>query len=154
MLLIALSGGTPKERLEIADRLVQSGKARLAAFAQATPSADYARRRLAILRAFLDGPSDAKRGPAPVDGLVIAHCLSELEADEIRQRGGFVWHLYSRPSGTVSIRRGDLMITDGYAGFAHVREPLEGLSEVSLAYLARSGSVRAALGELANVAAQ
>lgn len=150
MLLIALVGGHPRERLDIADRLVTSGKARLAAFAQATPSADCARRRVDILRAFLDGPADARRGPAPVDGVVIAHCLSELETDEIRRRGGFVWHLYSRPSGTVSIHRGDLMVTDGHAGFSHVREPLEGLSEACLAYLARSGSVRAALGELAN----
>ena len=151
MLLIALSGGHPKEREEIADRLVSSGKARLAAFAQSTPSADLARRRVDILRAFLDGPSDAP-APAPVDGLVIAHCLSELEADEIRRRGGFIWHLYSRPSGTVHIRRGDLIVTDGHAGFSHVREPLEGLSEACLAYLARNGSVRAALGELANAA--
>lgn len=149
MLLIALSGGTPKERVEIADRLIQSRKLRLAAYAQATPSADYARRRVEILRTFLGGPAEAKRKAEPVDGMVITHCLSDLEASEVRQRGGFVWHLYSRPSGTVNIRRGDLMVTDGRAGFSHVREPLEGLSEAILAYLARSGSVRAALGELA-----
>jgi hypothetical protein len=150
LLLIALSGGHPKERSEIAERLVLCGKARLAAFAMTTPSEKNVGRRLEVLRAFLDGPADDQSKPAPVDGLVIANCLSELEADEIRKRGGFVWHLYSRPSGSVSIRLGDLIVTDGNAGFSHVREPLEALSEACMAYLARNGSVRAALGELAN----
>lgn len=150
LLLIALSGGHPKERSEIADRLVNSGKARLAAFSMVTPSEKNAGRRLEVLRTFLDGPADGSLEPAPVDGLVIANCLSELEADEVRRRGGFVWHLYSRPSGSVSIRLGDLIVTDGHAGFAHVCEPLEALSEACMAYLARSGSVRAVLEGLAN----
>lgn len=150
LLLIALSGGHPKERSEIADRLVTSGKARLAAYSMATPSEKNAGRRVEVLRAFLDGPADAVRDPAPVDGLVIANCLSELEAAEIRRRGGFIWHLYSRPSGAVSIRRGDLIVTDGHAGFAHVCEPLEALSESCMAYLARNGGVRAVLEDLAN----
>lgn len=154
MLLIALSGGHPKERLEIADRLVSSGKGPLAAYAQATPSADYPARRVEILRAFLDGPAEPVGKPSPVEGVVVAHCLSEPEAAEIRRRGGFVWHLYSRPSSVVNIRLGDLMVTDGHAGFSHVREPMEALSEALLAYLARSGSVRALLEDLSNGPAQ
>jgi hypothetical protein len=150
LLLIALSGGHPKERTEIADRLVSSGKARLAAYSMETPSEKNAGRRVELLRAFLDGPADAACDPSPVDGLVIANCLSELEAAEIRRRGGFIWHLYSRPSGSVSIRRGDLIVTDGTAGFAHVCEPLEALSESCMAYLAANGSVRAVLEDLAH----
>lgn len=150
MLLIALSGGYPKERLEIAGRLVSSGKGPLAAYAQATPSADYPARRVEILRAFLDGPSDAPAERSAVEGMVVAHCLTELEAAEVRQRGGFVWHLYSRPSSVVSIRQGDLMVTDGQKGFAHVYEPMEALSEALLAYLARSGSVRVLLEDLSD----
>lgn len=154
MLLIALSGGLPNERAEIAGRLVGSGKGRLAAFAQPAPSAKFAMRRLAYLRAFLDGPDAASDEPSAVEGVVVMHCLTEEEAQEIRQRGGFVWHLYSRPSAVVRICRGDLMVADGQAGFGHVREPMEALSEAMLGYLARSGSVRAALGDLSNGCAQ
>lgn len=145
MLLIALSGGLPSERLEIADRLVGSGKGQLAAYAQSTPSADYALRRVEILRAFLDGPDHTKTEPFPVEGVVVAHCLSELEAVEIRQRGGVIWHLYSRPSGSVPIRLGDVMVADGQAGFGHVRDPLEALSELLLSRMVASPSIRAAL---------
>lgn len=80
---------------------------------------------------------------------MIAHCLTEQEAQEVRDRGGVVWHLYSRPSGSVSIRLGDVMVTDGQAGFRHVREPLEALSELILSRLAGSPSVRATLKALA-----
>lgn len=149
LLLIALSGGTPSERVEIADRLVSSGKGQFAAYAQATPSADYALRRLDVLRAFLGGSVEPSDAPSPVEGLVIAHCLTEQEAQEVRSRGGVVWHLYSRPSGTVSIRQGDVMVTDGQAGFRHVREPLEALSELILSRLANNPSVRASLKALA-----
>lgn len=149
MLLIALSGGLPGERLEIADRLVGSGKGQLAAYAQTTPSADYALRRVEILRAFLDGPDHVKTEPSSVEGVVVAHCLSELEAVEIRQRGGVVWHLYSKPSGSVHIRLGDVMVTDGQAGFGHVREPLEAFSELLLSRMATDPSIRAALKSLA-----
>lgn len=148
MLLIALSGGLPKERVEIADRLVTSGKGQFASYAQATPSADYALRRVEVLRAFLGAPAETGE-PSPVEGLVIAHCLTEQEAQEVRDRGGVVWHLYSRPSGSVSIRLGDVMVTDGQAGFRHVREPLEALSELILSRLAGSPSVRATLKALA-----
>ena len=149
LLLIALSGGTPKERVEIADRLVTSGKGQFASYAQATPSADYALRRVEVLRSFLNGPAESSGEPSPVEGLVIAHCLTEQEAQEIRVRGGAVWHLYSRPSGSVSICLGDVMVTDGQAGFRHVREPLEALSELILSRLANNPSVRATLKGLA-----
>ncbi|MNP81051.1 hypothetical protein D3C76_1793120 [compost metagenome] len=36
-------------------------------------------------------------------------------------------------SGSVPIRQGDVMVTDGEAGYAHVRGPLEALSELLLA---------------------
>lgn len=149
MLLIALSGGTPSERVDIADRLVSSGKGQFASYAQATPSADYGLRRREVLRAFLGDAGVASEAPSAVEGLVIAHCLTEQEAQEVRARGGVIWHLYSRPSGSVSIRQGDVMVTDGQAGFRHVREPLEALSELILSRLANNSLVRATLKGLA-----
>jgi len=149
LLLIALSGGTPSERVDIADRLVSSGKGQFASYAQATPSADYGLRRLDVLRAFLGNAEGPIEAPSPVEGLVVAHCLTEQEAQEVRARGGVIWHLYSRPSGSVSIRQGDVMVTDGQAGFRHVREPLEALSELILSRLSKNPSVRAALKGLA-----
>ena len=54
-MLIALSGGPPSERMTIADHLVASGKARLAAYAQATPRADMGEARSCILGENLSG---------------------------------------------------------------------------------------------------
>ena len=71
MLLIALSGGRPAERVEIADRLISSGKGQFAAYAQATPSADYAFRRVEVLRTYIEGPAESFDKPSPVEGMVV-----------------------------------------------------------------------------------
>lgn len=148
MLLIALSGGNAAERTAIADRLVGSGKGQLVAFAQTTPKSEFGPTRARILREALEGLED---GPAQLSGVVVAHCLAEEEAELVRNRGGVVWHVYGTPSGLVVIRHGDPIVTDGLAGFRHVREPLEALSELMLARLA-AGSSPLALAALASLA--
>lgn len=148
MLLIALSGGTSAERVAIADRLIESGKGQLVAFAQATPIADFGPRRARILREALEGMEDA---PAALGGVVVVHCLTEEEAELVRARGGVVWHVYGTPSRLVVIRHADPIVTDGQAGFRHVREPLEALSELLLSRLS-SGSAPLAMAALASLA--
>ncbi len=149
MLLIALSGGTAAERVAIADRLVESGKGQLVAFAQATPKSDAGPARARILRDVLAGMEEA---PAALGGVVVVHCLAEEEAELVRAQGGVVWHVYGTPSGLVVIRHGDPIVTDGLAGFRHVREPLEALSELLLSRLSAGGAplALAALSSLAN----
>lgn len=136
MLLIALSGGTPAERLTIADCLVESGKGHLVAFAQDTPKSVYGASRARILREALAGLEPQNDQPAIVGGVVVVHCLAEEEAEQIRKLGGVVWHVYGKPSGLVVNRIGDLMVTDATIGFRHVREPMEALSELLLQRLA------------------
>lgn len=131
MLLIALSGGLPAERLAIAARLVDSGKARLVAYAQNTPRADFGVSRARILGEALNNMGGRR---ALAGGLVVVHCLSAEEATVVRAQGGVLWHVHgSVHSGSVAIRREDVMVTDGQAGYAHVRAPLEALSELLLA---------------------
>lgn len=128
-MLIALSGGSPSEREAIATRLMRSGKARLVEFSRPAPKGCYGAQRLSVLRAGL-GKQAARARPV---GVVVTHCLCEQEAALVRELGGVVWHLYRRPSATVVIRNGDPIVTDCDDGWAHVRSPLEALSELMLA---------------------
>lgn len=120
-LLVALSGGKPAEREAIARRLVDSGRVPLSAFSQPAPKAAYPAQRAKILRTAL-------RGRDPALGVVVAHCLTEREAEAVRELGGVIWHLYSRPSALVVIRNGDQIVTDDEGGIGHVRAPLEALA--------------------------
>lgn len=129
MLLIALVGGEQDERESIAARLVDSGKARLSTYAQRTPSGASGAARARLLVAALSGP-EGRRPSA--GGLVVVHCLAREEADLVRAQGGVLWHLHSSPSRSVPICREDVMVSDGEAGFKHVRSPLEALSELLL----------------------
>lgn len=132
MYLIALAGGQAAERSAISAQLVASGKDLLQAFTQATPTTDFALRRVEILRAALEHPGRARNQA----GTVITHCLTEEEAQEVRLRGGVVWHVYGRPSSHVVIRRGDAIVGIGCGQPEHVLEPLEALSELTLLRLA------------------
>lgn len=122
--LIALSGGKPGEREEIAQRLIAAGRAPLSVFAQREPKAAYPAQRAGLLRTALAGSSNAQ-------GLVVAHCLTEREAALVREVGGSIWHLYSRPSALVEIRLGDLIVTCEECGTGHVRAPLEALAQLT-----------------------
>lgn len=128
-LLIALSGGSPQEREAIAHRLLASGKGLSVEFNRRTPKACYGAQRLSQLRSGLGMSAPRKRAV----GTVVTHCLSEQEARLVREQGGVVWHLYNKPSSFVVMRNGDPVVADGEDGFAHVRSPLEALSELILA---------------------
>lgn len=128
-MLIALSGGSPREREAIAQRLVGSRHARLVEFSRPAPKGCYGVARASVLESGL-GRLSARARPV---GVVVTHCLSEQEAALVRTLGGAVWHLYSRPSAMVVIRNGDAIVTGGEDGFQHVRSPLEALSELLLA---------------------
>lgn len=128
LLLIALVGGSRNEREAFSQSLIGSGKARLVEFAQPHPDAAYPYRRLNILHAALDDKAIRRRGA----GVVVTHCLTEQEAALVRELGGVVWHLYKRPSSLVVIRSGDAIVTNDEHGWAHVRSPLEALSELML----------------------
>lgn len=120
-MLIALVGGKQVEREAIARRLVGSGMAALSAFALREPCARYPHQRAGLLRA-------AVAEMAAGEGLVITHCLTEREAKTVRELGGAVWHLYSRPSAVVVIRNDDQIVTDTARSLGHVRAPLDALS--------------------------
>lgn len=127
-MLIALSGGSPREREAIALRLVQSGKAGLQVYSQPLPNPRSAHRRLALLCQAMEGAALHSQ----VKGTVVAHCLTESEAGLVRELGGVIWHLYSRPSAEVVIRNGDPVVIDGDHGTGHLLAPLEALSELML----------------------
>jgi hypothetical protein len=131
LLLIALSGGTDAERIAIADRLIESGKESLAAFAVTSPGVNRPLRRSMILRDALDTAQD-KKTKNPAGGLVIVHCLTEEEAAVVRAQGGAIWHVYGTPSDRVVNRQGDLNVTAKGDSFRHVLAPLDALSELVL----------------------
>lgn len=134
MLLIALASGSTHQRLTIADALVGSGKGRLVAYSQTTPGANDPERRTQILRSALEGLEAARIQPRPVPshgGLIVTHCLTELEAQAVRARGGVIWHLYGPPSGSVINFPADVMVSIADSDTpAHVFTPFEALSEL------------------------
>jgi hypothetical protein len=134
LLLIALASGSTNQRLTIADALVGSGKSQLVAYSQTTPGANDPARRTQILRSALEGleAASVRTDPKPRHGgLIVTHCLTELEAQAIRARGGVIWHLYGPPSGAVIIYPADVMVSIAPSGApAHVFTPLEALSEL------------------------
>lgn len=135
MLLIALASGSSLQRMNIADALVGSGKSSLAAYSQTTPGSIYPERRAQVLRQALTTleAASVRTSPKPRHGgLIITHCLTEAEAQEVRARGGVIWHLYGPVTGTVINNPGDVMVstrTDDVPD--HVFTPLEALSELT-----------------------
>jgi hypothetical protein len=139
--LIALSGGTTAERSEIAERLVVAGKGRLTLCAQAElkPGSGVKRDRQlagrqAAARAHLLSESlkGLENPRMQGRGYIVAHCVTAEEAAVVRECQGAIWHVYSRPCSRVAIQRGDPIVTATDGSFAHVREPVEALSEYLL----------------------
>lgn len=140
MYLIALSGGTTAERTEIAERLLVAAKGRLTLCAQAEVTGkggnwdNQLEGRQAVARAHLLSESLKGLDGACMQhhGFVVAHCLTEQEAQVVREQKGAVWHLYGKPSARVPIRLGDPIVARTGGSFAHVIEPIEALSEYLL----------------------
>lgn len=122
MMIIGLAGGKPCDRQEIATRLEQFGRS-LKALQHST--AYRPAQRVRDLSASL---ADAFRNRS-LAGLVITDVLAEEEAEEIRRRGGVVWHVMGKPSDSVVIRFGDPLVTHMQGGCRHFLDPMEALSE-------------------------
>lgn len=123
MILIGLTGGKPDSRKEIAERLERFGGSRLQAFAGSEAKDNT--RRLHDLVLVL---GDAGRNRA-LGGLVIYNVASKEEADEIRRRGGVIWHVMGLPSESVPMERDDPKVTHMQGGCRHFRDALDALSE-------------------------
>lgn len=122
MMIIGLAGGKPCDRQEIATRLEQFGRR----FKALKHSAAYRpAQRARDLSAAL---ADAARNRS-LAGLVITDVLAEEEAEDIRRRGGLIWHVMGKPSDSVVIRREDALVTHMQGGCRHFLDPMEALSE-------------------------
>lgn len=128
-LLIGLAGGTAEARNAIARALGRPGLGLVdllpGAPEHCRPRLEYARAR-ALSAALAESPR--RRDP----GLIYAHVLGEAEAEALRAVGGFVWHLARPHSNTVTIRHGELLVTDRLGGQGQYLDPEEALSEVLL----------------------
>ena len=125
MIIIGLAGGKPCDREEIATRIAQFGR-RMHALKHST--AIRPDKRLRDLTAAL---ANVERNRS-LGGLVVTDVIDELEAVEIRRRGGVVWHVMGKPSDSVVIRRDDALVTHMQGGCRHFLDPMEALSEVLL----------------------
>jgi hypothetical protein len=126
MIIIGLVGGKACDRAEIGKRLEQFGRHQL----QVVPSAESRAPgvRLKALAAALEKAS----GNRELGGLVVTDVVTLPEADEIRRRGGVIWHVMGTPSDLVPIRRDDALVTQMQGGCRHFLDPLEALSELLL----------------------
>lgn len=129
MLLIALTGGTPAYRTEVARRLEKEGKAQLVAY-EVPARARGRHMRLAeeIVEAERMG-----RG-----GLVITHIITTEEAEVVRARGGAIWCVMGSVSDTIPLLRHDPRVTHFVGGARHYRDCVEVMEE----QLARVGQRR------------
>lgn len=127
MLVIGLAGGALKSREAVARALVERGGQQ---FAECNFGGEnYYARRVERLEVAIDS-AQAGRPLAPA--LVFTHLLTEGEAQALRRRGGYVWHVLGPVSVDVVIRLGDQRVTERPGGERHWLDPLEALSEVLL----------------------
>lgn len=126
MIIIGLAGGRPRDRVEIANRLQQAGGARLETWAGGNQKSDRPAARVRDLCIALR-PNMRKHDSA---GLVVVNVLTKEEADEIRRRGGVIWHVSTQPSETVPIELGDPLVSTMHGGHRHFRDSIQLLSEL------------------------
>lgn len=135
MVIIGLSGSTDRRRDAVAKAVSESRLARLVTYALFDPvhGARLGERRSARVRDVLKDV-----GAARIEGVVFSQVRTREEADALRERGGFMWHVEGYPSCDVPIRRGDLLVTDQDGGHRHFLDPVEALSETLLQHAARA----------------
>ena len=125
MIIIGLTGGKPENRREIAERLERSGL-RLMAWAGA--DSRFEATRLACLSVVLrDSGRDSSLG-----GIVAHNVMTKAEADEIRRRGGVIWHVMGLPSESVPMELNDPKVTHMQGGCRHYLDALDALAEYRL----------------------
>jgi hypothetical protein len=127
MIIIGLAGGKPCDRKEIGERLERFGRGLKALDTSAARGSQTAT-RLRDLAAALN-TAGYNRSLA---GLVCINVMTEAEAEEIRRRGGVIWHVMGTPSESVVIRQGDALVTHMQGGCRHFLDPMEAFSEVLL----------------------
>lgn len=150
MYLIALSGGSIAERTKVAERLLVAARGRLNLCAQVNLTLSGKRRLVqleghhAVARAH--SLSESLRGLKGTEmqgrGFIVAHCMTAEEAQVVREMNGVIWHIYSRPSGYVAIRKGDAIINGDGGSFRHISCPIEALSSYLLASRAQRPEVQ------------
>lgn len=126
MMIIGLVGGKSANRAEIAARLVRMRECRLVALAPSVSRQPGA--RVSALSAALE-KSERNRALA---GVVITDVVTRAEADEIRRRGGVIWHVMGIPSDQIPIRLEDKLVTHMQGGCRHYLDAIEALSELLL----------------------
>lgn len=123
MMIIGLAGGKGCDREEIAKRLERFGNQRLKAWAGSSSRHEAVRDRELSLTL-----SDAQRNKA-LGGLVVTHVMTKAEADQIRQRGGVIWHVMGPVSETVPMERFDPKVTHFQGGCRHFLDAIDALSD-------------------------
>lgn len=122
MILIGLAGGKPEQRREIAERLERFGVGRLKTWA----GTDV--RRAARVRDLVIALNDSASNKA-LGGLVIYNVMTPDEAQEIRRRGGVIWHVMGAPSESVPMERDDPKVTHMQGGCRHFLDAIDALKE-------------------------
>lgn len=129
MLIIGLYGGTAAIRDDIALQLMRHPLANVGLYTlNATPGMN-AQSRADKLGRVLQGLGHKVKG----QNLVIAHVLSNEEAQLIRARGGRMWHVFGKVPAHIAIQEADLHVTDLEGGYRHYLDPIEALSRELLA---------------------
>lgn len=122
MILIGLAGGKPEQRQEVAERLERFGESRL----KTLPGTDV--RRAARVNHLIIALNDAASNKA-LGGLIYQNVMTPAEAEEIRRRGGVIWHVMGAPSESVPIEWGDPLVTHMQGGCRHFLDPIDALKD-------------------------
>jgi hypothetical protein len=134
MLIIGLVAGNSLEREQVAAELEGLRKSRLGVLAMRENASGVERVRLLSQMLCFSSRNE--------NGLILSNVSTIEEADFIRNRGGFLCHVYGRPSGEIPIRRCDLMVTANPGGIRHYLDPSEALSEIETRVAKRKRGVK------------
>lgn len=122
MILIGLVGGKPEQRMEIASRIERHGDSRMKTWAGTDA------RRSGRLRDLLIALGDASSNKA-LGGVVVCNVMTLDEAQEIRRRGGAIWHVMGVPSESVPMERDDPKVTHMQGGCRHFLDAMDAFYE-------------------------
>lgn len=122
MILIGLVGGKPEQRMEIASRIERHGDSRMKTWAGTDA------RRNGRLRDLLIALGDASSNKA-LGGVVVCNVMTLDEAQEIRRRGGAIWHVMGVPSESVPMERDDPKVTHMQGGCRHFLDAMDAFYE-------------------------
>lgn len=123
MILIGLAGGKPGARKEVAERLERFGGQRLRLLAGAESRHEGARVK------YLTEALKGAEGNRALGGLVAYDVATQAEAEEIRRRGGVIWHVMGAPSESVVMERDDPKVTAMQGGCRHFLDAMDAFAE-------------------------